>query len=481
MDQPKRNISDISHHFLTNIRGQNPPKRTPPGGQGGGSGGGEIPVHAEVPGSTLGGEPELDEMGDGVDPIGRPVTAVLGAGLNGSYFIRCREYAAHLCRDGGRVGLVQVDGCEFRLHLVEHDPMPAELPPMRGRPIEGRMDPKRIREALHELDYDVDQWLLLLPDPRRAEAAPLLQLVDGWTLLAAADHEGVVAGYRALKGMVTKDTPAIRLALVDAADDAEASRMFTKLDGVCRQFLDAGLDKFDRVAKSDRVGEHGILWLRGLGGATEQPTAAAPVQWNVVKNFLARNRAVLEEDASLPEPVAVAPPVVEPVAEPVEEVPVAPEPAPVAAPPMRLTPVATDSDDAEAVIDLPAGGDVVDAVLGARPDLIACKVPVPGGVGQLALRRDGRLVLIAIADDQLADLQPQATALQWVAQSSALLAQALPQLAIKADADPVLMLLVAHRRADATKLQPLVAASTVEMLPYRKVKWGERTGLLLAA
>ncbi|MEM8876200.1 MAG: hypothetical protein AAGD32_18295, partial [Planctomycetota bacterium] len=318
MDQPKRNISDISHHFLSNIRGENPPKRTPPGGKDDGANG--LPVHAEVPGEAPTHEPELDEAGDGMDPIGRPVTAVLGAGLNGSYFIRCREYAGHLCRDGGRVGLVQVDGSEFRLHLVEHDPVPADLPPMRGRPIEGRMDPKRIREALHELDYDVDHWLLLLPDPRRAEAGSLLQLVDDWTLLATSDHEGVVSGYRTLKGMVTKDTPAIRLALVDSADDAEAARMFTKLDGVCRQFLDAGLEKFDRVINSDQTSEHGILWLRGLSnGADGSVVPVSPVQWNVVKNFLRRNRAMLDEDRSIPvveEPApAVTPPVEEQVVE----------------------------------------------------------------------------------------------------------------------------------------------------------------------
>ena len=36
-----------------------------------------------------------------------------------------------------------------------------------------RLDPKRMTEALEELNWDVDRWLLLLPVPRTPEARDL--------------------------------------------------------------------------------------------------------------------------------------------------------------------------------------------------------------------------------------------------------------------------------------------------------------------
>ncbi|MEM8874601.1 MAG: hypothetical protein AAGD32_10115, partial [Planctomycetota bacterium] len=177
-------------------------------------------------------------------------------------------------------------------------------------------------------------------------------------------------------------------------------------------------------------------------------------------------------------------PVEEPAPTPVQEEafaqPVeAPDVQPAPEPALRLSMV--PEDESESVVDLPVGGDVVAAVLESRPDLIACKIDVPGNVGRLAIRRDGRLALLSVADEHLADLEQHATALHWIQQSAGLIAQALPQLAVRSDVSPVLMLLVAHRRADASALQPLVASGKVELLPYRKVKWGEKTGLLLAA
>jgi len=59
-----------------------------------------------------------------------------------------------------------------------------------------RLDPKRMTEALEELSWGVDRWLLLLPVPRTPEARELLRAVNQWTVLATCDHDGMVSAYR---------------------------------------------------------------------------------------------------------------------------------------------------------------------------------------------------------------------------------------------------------------------------------------------
>ena len=87
---------------------------------------------------------------------------------------------------------------------------------------------------------------LLLPSPRAPEARALLRELDHWVLLTTCDHDGVVACYRTLKGLTEshernetagRALPRLSLALLDARDPAEASRVFRKLAGVCQQFL----------------------------------------------------------------------------------------------------------------------------------------------------------------------------------------------------------------------------------------------------
>jgi len=85
------------------------------------------------------------------------------------------------------------------------------------------LDGRRMTEALAELSADVDRWLLLLPTPRVPEARALLRQVDHWVLLTTCDHDGVVAGYRTLKGLVeTGQSPRVTLALLDGTGAPEA-------------------------------------------------------------------------------------------------------------------------------------------------------------------------------------------------------------------------------------------------------------------
>ena len=108
------------------------------------------------------------------------------------------------------------------------------------------LDGRRMSETLDEMSWDVDRWLLNVPNPRQSEARAILRSIDNWTVLATCDHDGVVACYRSLKGLADihsndpsepSGAPTLSLALLDARDELAAIRVFRKLAGVCQQFL----------------------------------------------------------------------------------------------------------------------------------------------------------------------------------------------------------------------------------------------------
>jgi hypothetical protein len=100
---------------------------------------------------------------------------------------------------------------------------------------------------------------------------------------------------------------------------------------------------------------------------------------------------------------------------------------------------------------------------------------------QLAIDRDRRLMLIAVAAKGLNDLRGIGLALRWMSENRELIRMALPQLAIDIQAAPGACLLVDHADLSAEILQPILQSETISVQAYRKVKWGSKTGLLLEA
>src|SRR6478672_6705343 len=131
MNQPdpenqKRSLSEISHLFLSSVRdrqtgGAARPVRKPPG----------TPVQREIS-IDLTPEEFAGVLGESTEDSGRPTpgpfTAILSAHLNGSSFDRVREYAAHLCSAGKRIGLIECDSSIFRLMIFERNPNPTQAP-----------------------------------------------------------------------------------------------------------------------------------------------------------------------------------------------------------------------------------------------------------------------------------------------------------------------------------------------------------------
>jgi hypothetical protein len=139
-------------------------------------------------------------------------------------------------------------------------------------------------EALEEMNWHIEHWLLLLPNPRSPEARAILRELEHWVLLSTCDHDGVVCSYRMPKGLAEASRPLLTLALLDGSDDSQVTRVFQKLSGVCRQFLDLALDFEPPVAAVSDATEHLVLLYRPTHDKAQ--IASAP-QWTVVSEFIA--------------------------------------------------------------------------------------------------------------------------------------------------------------------------------------------------
>jgi hypothetical protein len=524
MDQtPKqpRSISEISHLFLSSVRdkqtgGTTRPVRLPPKS----SGQSAVPVpQAPTPTPSIDLTPEEyaqvfatpeAEASESESAEVRipPVTAVIAQHLNGRAAERVKDYARHLAANGERVGLLEVDADDVRLMCFERsiepntsDPNPAEA----SEEFDGRV----ITESLAEMSWDLDRWLLVLPNLRSNESRQLLKLVDHWTLLSTCDHDGVVSCYRTLKGLANHSTPRMTLALMETASEAQAAKVHRKLCGVCLQFLGIELQAEPVVRPTRAVAEHVVAHCRVQSDPAQLAIGA---QWLVVADFLSKARAQGAADEKSEAPNAKSQmistdqtPMTQTTADIEAEVTATQTVMPAAAPavdpqftvrnpqmlpaPAPVAPVATPaaSDAMGEVIDLPEGAGDEEAVLsailaGARGELIECPVRAPMcPSARLAVTRERGLVILAVARKGLTELRSIAHAYRWLVENRALIGMAVPQLSIDGLRHPRLRLLVDHGDLTAEALAPMLESATVSVQAYRKLRWGGRTGLLLEA
>ncbi|HEY2585515.1 MAG TPA: hypothetical protein VGI81_07120 [Tepidisphaeraceae bacterium] len=515
----KRSLSEISHLFLSNVRdrqtdGAQPPQRTPPPQQ----------AAQWTPPQPAPQPPRTDESidltpeefarmyggGAGAQPAPSaeprrkavPVAAIIGAHLNGKQFDYVKRYARHRAAAVGRVGLIELDASELRLMCFDpaggspaagHEP---DLPPECA-------EPRQMSEALEEMNWDVEQWLVLLPNPRTPEARALLRAIDRWVLLCTSDHDGVVASYRMLKGLAEAVRPRLALSVLDAADEAQDARVFQKLSGVCQQFLDWRLDAEPAVRPVERVSEHLVLLYRPTRDKAQ--LAAAP-QWGVVAEFIDRAKAALEEAAVAPvdeqtmeqqgmrdpsvleEARALIADVVVPNEPRTPDVPLEAAPVqPTVESPVVRAPASHHDDSIVEVIDLP-GADasnqtILAAVLRkAGNALIECPLRPPMCVeARLAVGRDRGLVLVVAASQGLGELRSIAAAYRWLAENRELIGMAVPQFSIDSRRLPSLRLLVDRADLAAESLRTMLDAEHVTIQAYRKLRWGHRLGIVLEA
>lgn len=522
-DQPPKpqSISEISHLFLSGVREKQmgsaprPVRLSPKARQAQAEPQNLEPSmqHSPESGSVDLTPEEYAQVSAGSDPADRsgsaakvpPVTAVIAQHLNGRAPQRVRDYARHLAANGERIGLLEVEAGEVRLLCFERSIEPNSADP-RPAEITEHFDPRAMSEALEEMSWDVDRWLLVLPNLRHLESRHLLKDVKHWSLLSTCDHDGVVSCYRTLKGLADLPRPRLTLALMEAPSETMAAKVFHKLQSVCLQFLGVELQPEPSVRPTRAVAEHLAAHYRATHDKTTLSSDGS--LWKVVGDFLQRASSPEQKQHEMasqpaaeieaaepiphpefavrnPEPAASAAAPVEPPI-PHEK---AEQPAPQIAEPKSAignsqSAISTASDE---VLDLPSNlvddQSVLSAIFnGAGADLIECPLRAPMcPSARLAVTRDRGLVLLAVAGKGLNELRAIAQAYRWLIENRALIGMALPQMAIDGLRHPRLRLFVDHADTGAAALAPMLESNTVSVQAYRKLRWGGRTGLLLEA
>lgn len=471
MDQPSshRRLSEISHLFLSDVRekqtgGLPRPQRTPPGAFRGDV---SIDLTPEEFAQSFGAAEQT--------PAYKPVTAVLAHHLGERMPEHVRDYAASLCRGQHRVGIVYANAENIRIACIDavsdnnadNTADNDSMEPIESEPF----DADRARETLVELNQDVSRWLIVLPDPRDEQARALLQAVNQWTLLTGVDHESIVSGYRALKGLADGGRPKLTLAIFGGESDDDVQKARHKLAGVCEQFLQLNIADAVAIPSPAAATEHGLLEAMVGPDAGETP-------WDVLGELVAHTEPEAPQPAATP--AAIHP---EPASPMKIETPVR-----VSLPP-RQEPAASPTvaeSEYEQIIDLPdanaAPAAIIQAVVKGGSDLIESPIKAPAHPeAMVAVSRNHQLVLLAVAKQGLHDLRSIATAYRWMNENRSLIAMAVPQFSIDAHAMPQLRLLVDHADTTADVLQPLLATGNVTVQAYRKLRWGAKTGLLLEA
>jgi hypothetical protein len=499
---PKRPLSEISHLFLSELRARRPAGSRPsrigpqksidPGPEAFASGPEGFASGEEMTAAEFAASLEPGPMPPEVEPASAPAvghfghvsaSVVLSSHLLDHPGQGVRQYARHLAAEAKNVGLVEADGAQISLTWFELNGSPAgmealpsaaeALPSASPMSVDG-LDARKLSETLTELAVDVDRWLVSLPHAHTPEAREMLRTAPHWVLLTTADHEGVVATYRALKGLSELGRHRISLVVLDARDDAHADAIFRKLDAVSRQFLHCGLEAGSPLRPVQNVTEHAVLNCRAQGKASaavgkapaqppDQTGPPAAEYWQIIRQFLTS---------------AIAP---------------KPQHSIQQSQAMKLntpqTPRLSVVDDSiPEVIELPADvteRSILDAVVrqgGADGRWVLCPIHPPMcPQALLAVGRDQRLMLLAVAGRGLGQLLSIGQALRWMAENTELIRMALPQLAIDAAASPCVRVLVDHNDLAADVLQPLLQSGTVTVQAYRRVRWGPKTGLLVEA
>jgi hypothetical protein len=195
-DQPKnpRSLSDISHLFLSSVRERQTgtsarPQRTPP------------PKHTDARPSHDSRETDLTPQefqhvlkepaeAPSENAVVPPVRAVIASHLGSRQLDAVRSYARSLASSGRRIGLIWIDVSEFALLTYEPDERVHER---HDESTNKCFDARVMREAIAELNCDLECWILAVANPRVAEGRALLKDVPRWVLLSGKDHDAVVA------------------------------------------------------------------------------------------------------------------------------------------------------------------------------------------------------------------------------------------------------------------------------------------------
>jgi hypothetical protein len=425
-----RSLSEISHLFLTDLRDRTSESAARP---------------ARKP-------PAAKVTDEGVTRA--KLSLVVGSHLGVSALKSVRRYAAHLAREYGRVGLIELSDDGLRLSCFDSTSAAASGGDSPMEPVDG----KRIAQAIAELTWDIERWLLFLPAGEKSDhARKLIAEAGHWTLLVTAEDDGLVAGYRALKGISQLGSAEISAAILDADDDAQATIVHRKLSGAGRQFLNRPVESEGRVRQADGVAEHVVLFCRAAGTAQDH--------WAAVADLVSKSQSpeIPADEAS-------------------EPIPLNPTTMPTPTDTVASTPRISQVADVQDILDVSSASDgpaILAAIVSRQTDYVGSSIAAPAcPQSRVAVDREGRLTLLALADGGLPELRAIGEAYRWLNENRALIRLALPQMNIDAGAMPRLTLFA--DQSCAANLTPIFQGN-VTIQTYRRIRWGEKTGLLLEA
>jgi hypothetical protein len=487
-------LDDIGHLFLTDVRKRH-------------TGGAPLPVRTP-PGSKAAPIPAPPRKAKAME-----IEIVLAQHLNAGSLPAVRKYARQIAAKIGQVALVEIGDDGLRLSrfdssLAADEECFADEP--ASPPSPEPADIKRIAAALEEVAFDVSRWLIYLPGgSRSSETGKLLSSIGRAVVLVRADDEGVVAAYRALKGLSAAGRPAMSLAVLDADDQSHAQAVYRKLAGACKQFLGVEISFDSSVESTETVAQHVLLQCRAAAGDTSH--------WSAVGFFVAKSVAGEEQKiqkaewpAAAPEPIKLdevvaneqtAPaPVEEPASQDDPDLGLfttataeKTEPEKPAEPIQYIPPsvsIPSDETGVWEVLDLPEAGESPAAILASiarqGSEWKPCPVAPPMcDAGTVVVGNDGRLILLAIATGNLSQLSPIALAYRWLTENrgllSMLLQMAQPKIEIDVLSMPQLRLFIPHTQASAETLKPIFPGPQVSIHSYRPVRWGDKRGFVLNA
>lgn len=451
-------LSEISHLFLSTIRQKQgaAPRRTPP-----------------KPNCSVDLTPEefndVAAGADAVEPGPAPITAIIASHLPDQYRAVC-SYASHLSQQHRRVGIIEVDANELRLSCFDGTTEQDEAE-LADSSVGSYFEPRHLAEAMEELNADIDQWLVLIKDPKLAESRSALRLIQNWLLLSTCDSDGIISAYRSVKGLSNLEHQKLTVALINPADAEQAKRVQKKIADVCGRFLNWPVQPGPVLRADERATPRVIMHWHPTH---DKSTMSVGPHWQTIESFLSRaNPAAPEISSEENEEILGQAP----------ENPTVPPASDSLAIPRAEAAAAHESDHRILSLNASDANSVLDAVLRQNgADLVACPVPLPMcETARLVVSRDRRLVLLAVAGKGLVDLRAIGYAYRWVIENRQLIAMAVPQFAINSEPLPKLRLLIEHTDRDAEMLRPILQNQLVEIFPFRTLNWSGRLGLLLNA
>jgi len=185
---------------------------------------------------------------------------------------------ASLPAEAGHIGLIEADGAELAVTCFEKDGGPAASPLSVDS-----QDARKIAEVLNELAYDVDRWLICLPNARTTESRELFGPRRIGVMLTTADHEGVVATYRALKGLSELGRRRV------SAGGSGCPRRSACRCGISqagrgeRQFLHCGLETGSLLRPASDVSEQAVLHCHQNG---QKPICEPGLHWRIIRDLM---------------------------------------------------------------------------------------------------------------------------------------------------------------------------------------------------